>query len=130
MRKTHADQYQEIRRQEGGRLRQKAIEAHLDQAAREMAVSAKMTERLEENIDEIPPRDLPGGIRNMDTSVGINVDKAQLLSGQPTEIHEKRDAKALIRKLNALTGQDVREGTAEEEQVPELPVATEESAET
>ena len=119
--RTHAEKYQRIRREEGPRLRQRAIDAHLAAAARELAVSAKMTVRLEENIDEIPPRDLPGGIRNLETSVGINIDKAQLLAGQPTEIHQTRSADELLRSLQDKLGTKFVEGTAEEEEVPSSP---------
>jgi transposase-like protein len=48
---------------------------------------------------EIPARDLPATARNVATSKAINVDKAQVIRGQPRRDQERRDALELLRGI-------------------------------
>jgi hypothetical protein len=94
--------------------------------AQKMKVSQKMTEKLEQEVDEIPARDLPGGIRNIDTSIGINFDKAQIIMGEPTQITQgTKRVPELIRSLKS-KGIEFIDADATEEEIPELPSGDEE----
>lgn len=96
----HAAKYESIRAELLPKIQAWAAEQHRQLSEREMEVSAKLIERLEREVDQIPARDLPGGIRNLDTGAGINRDKAQLLAGEPTARLE-RSADEVLRALAA-----------------------------
>jgi hypothetical protein len=49
-----------------------------------------MIVKLAKDYKQLAPRDQAGAIRNVSTTKAINVDKAALLRGQPTEIVEHR----------------------------------------
>ena len=73
-----------------------------------------MLAKLGEDFEKLPPRDQPGAIRNISTSKAINIDKAALLRGQPTEIVEHRQATAELWAEFAAMFPSVVNGTAEE----------------
>ena len=50
----------------------------------------QMIVKLAKDYKQLAPRDQAGAIRNVSTTKAINVDKAALLRGQPTEIVEHR----------------------------------------
>ena len=82
----HAERYEVVRSEVLPRLQAQAAEAHAALAAREMAVSAQMVERLAGEVDGIAPRDLSTAVRNLDVGAAIHRDKAQILKGEPTHI--------------------------------------------
>ena len=53
-------------------------------------VERGMLAQFEKDYSKLEPRDQAGAIRNVSTTKGINIDKAALLRGQPTEIVEHR----------------------------------------
>lgn len=64
----------------------------MDIAARAQAIEQKLMDRLDdpEVMAEIPARDLAKSLAQVAQAKGTNVEKAALLRGQPTEIHEIR----------------------------------------
>lgn len=102
-RSLHKEEYEAIRAKLLPQLQAHAAEQHRQLAEREMEVSLKLIDRLEKEVDEIPARDLPGGIRNLDTGAAIHRDKSQLLSGQPTERSE-RTADEVLRAIHHKLG--------------------------
>jgi hypothetical protein len=90
-------------------------------AAKQMAVSEQMTQRLAEQVGEIPARDLPGGIRNIDTGAAIHTDKAALLREEPTQI-VRRDSTEIKRELKARG--IILDGTVVEDDPLALPPAS------
>jgi len=119
----HAERYAIVRSEVLPRLQAQAAEAHADLAAREMAVSAAMVERLSSEVDELQPRDLSTAVRNLDVGAGIHRDKAQLLKGEPTQV-VRRSFEEIKRELKArgivLDGTVIHEETVATP-VPELP---------
>lgn len=99
-RRLHVDRYEELRAEVLPRIRAHAAERHMALADAQMDVSRRMTERLAEEIEDVPARDLPGGIRNVTTAAAVHTDKAQLLNDQPTQI-VKREASEVLRALKA-----------------------------
>ncbi len=96
----HAERYEVVRGEVLPRLQAQAAEAHADLAAREMAVSARMVERLAGEVDQIAPRDLSTAVRNLDVGAAIHRDKAQILKGEPTHI-VRRSFEEIKRELKA-----------------------------
>ena len=93
--------YGKIRAEYLPRIRAEAAEQHMRLAEQQATVSGKMTARLEKEIDNIPARDLPGGIRNVTTAAAVHTDKATILRGEANVITEHRDAAEVIRALKA-----------------------------
>jgi hypothetical protein len=93
--------YEKIRADLLPRIRGEAAEQHMRLAEQQATVAGKMTERLEREIDEIPARDLPGGIRNITTAAAVHTDKAAVLRGEASTITEHRDASEVLRALRA-----------------------------
>lgn len=105
--RLHVERYQRI---------QAAVSDHLADLSESVALkantlAAETLDRVEDNMDQIPPRDLSTTFRNLQVGAGVATDKSLLLRGRPTQITESRDASSLVRKL---IKQGVIEGTAEE----------------
>ena len=95
----------------------------------QMDLVGEMTEKLRENIDEVPARDLPGGIRNVTTAAAVHTDKAQILTGEPTEIVGKQSAAEILRSLAAKGVLSVPvDADATEEPMDQLPEGEEKAA--
>jgi hypothetical protein len=99
-RKSHAKRYERIRAEVLPKVRAQAADQHMDLAKMQMDVTRRLTERLAREVDEVPARDLPGGIRNLSTAAAVETDKAQLLGGEPT-IRIERSADQVLRALAA-----------------------------
>ena len=65
-----------------------------DTAEQAAELERRMLAKLGKDFEQIAPRDQAGAIRNVSTVKAINVDKAALLRGQPTEIVEHRQSTA------------------------------------
>lgn len=100
---NHADLYKELQERVLPDIRAAAAEKHMAQAEREIEVSREALERLAGKLDELPARDLPGAVRNLDTGAAIHRDKAAMLRGEATVItgKEPRDLKQVIRALKS-----------------------------
>ena len=83
---THAARYEQVRNEVLPALRASAADRHSALADRQLEVSEAMTERLAREVEGIPVRDLPGGVRNVIVAAAVNRDKSQLLADQPTQI--------------------------------------------
>lgn len=98
----------------------------MDIAQRAAQLESDVVARLEdpEVMDKIAPRDLARTLHSLSQSKGVNIEKAALLRGQPTEIHEIRN-KDLLDELRLLKKMGVIEGTVlDEEDVPQLEEAS------
>jgi len=100
-RKSEIALYKEIQEECLPAIRQRAAERHMEAAEASMDASAEVLQRLRGQINEIPARDLPGALRNIDTSTGIHRDKARELRGEANLITttDKRDLKQVLRAL-------------------------------
>lgn len=110
--KQHVERYERIQAEVLPRIRARAAEQYMDASERQMKVAMQMTDRLAAEVDEIPARDLPGGIRNVVTGGAVAIDKAQLLNDQPTQ-RISIDLAGTLAELKKL-GVEVIDGDAEE----------------
>ena len=53
---------------------------------------------------QLSPRDTAGAIRNVIVAKAVNIDKASLIRGRPTEIRATADITDLLRGLKARFG--------------------------
>jgi hypothetical protein len=122
--RTHADKYAEIQRDVVPKRRELMARLHDRDALQQAEIVQKLNQRLLDNVDRVPVRDLAGAINRIDTSRAINVDKAALLRGMPTTITQHTSAEDILKRL-AAQGLAVIEGTAEEihDDRPALPAA-------
>lgn len=76
-------------------------------------------ERLLENADDVPLRELPNTLRSLAVSAGVATDKSQLLRGKPTQNIARIGVNEIIGELQRALGFDVN-STAIEVPQPEL----------
>jgi hypothetical protein len=82
-------------------IRQKAAERHMEAAESTMDLAAEARQRLKQELPKIAARDLPGALRNIDTSTAIHRDKARDLRGEASLVTatDKRDLQTVLRSL-------------------------------
>lgn len=97
----HTAEYARIREEIMPRVRQQAGDEHLDLAARQMAVNRKILKRLDNEVDDLPAKELPGASRNMSVGAAVETEKAQLLHNQPTQ-RTSTDLPSLLREMKSL----------------------------
>jgi hypothetical protein len=117
------ERYESIRSDLLPKLNAYAAELHRNTALRIGSANEKLIDQLEETYKDIPARDLPGAIRNASTAKAVEVDKAQLLAGEPTQRVDSRSVRDILRGLKA-KGADVEIIDAEvvsEEDIKEIP---------
>ena len=120
-RQTHTQRYEETRARLLPRIQEK-----IAAEAEDLAIAYAETERqaLEAfDLSSLSPKDAAGAIRNLATAKAINVDKAQLMRGNPTQIVEKRDAGEILSKLKSRIG-SVDVESEEITDAPALPAVT------
>lgn len=118
----HRTRYEEIRRDVVPK-----IHATIANEAEDLAVAYAEAERDTLKIydpSRISGKDLPGAIRNLATAKAINLDKAQLLRGNPTEIIEKRNPQQILDGIAARFPQLVVDAeVVDDDERPALPPA-------
>jgi transposase-like protein len=112
--KTYATRYEEIRSEILPRIQAKmAVDAE-DAALRQAELEAILEEQLLRGVADLSPKDAAGALRNVSTAKAINVDKSQLLRGNPTAIVETRDASDIARSIRDRFPHLVIDSTCEE----------------
>lgn len=99
-RDKHRERYEAIRADVLPRIQLKAAEDHRALSARCMEAEHLLLDRLIAEIGNLDKRDISTSLRNVSTSGAIHVDKAQILSDQPTEIR-RLDTGEVLRKLGS-----------------------------
>jgi hypothetical protein len=94
VRKIHRERYQQLRHELVPRIHAKIAAECEDTAELAGQLEREMLVKLGKDYKQLAPRDQAGAIRNVSTTKAINVDKAALLRGQPTEIVEHRQSAA------------------------------------
>jgi hypothetical protein len=79
------DAYAKVKRNVMPQIRELAAEQHSELAQLEGEAGRKLLERLMAEYEEIPARDLPGAIRNLDVGAAVNRDKAAMPRGENTD---------------------------------------------
>lgn len=100
-RKTKVARYEQIRSTVVEKVRQRAADAHRALAEKQIQISSEATDLLRGKLTEIPARDLPNAVRNLDVGSAIHTDKAQALEGEATVIQVKRELPDVLRALKA-----------------------------
>ena len=88
--RTQAERYQRVRVELAPRIAAKIAAECEDTAEVAGALERNMIAKLAKDYDKLAPRDQAGALRNVSTTKAINIDKAALMRGQPTEIVEHR----------------------------------------
>ena len=82
--RTHSLRYERIRDKSYPQLKAKMAEEMEALFEAQAKVEWKLLRKLEESIDELPARDVPGALRNLGVTKALNVDKSAPLRGEPT----------------------------------------------
>ena len=114
--KTKTERYEQVRREVMPQIKEAAHAGHMGLVARAHELEHKFLHRIEEDLPEIPARDLPGGLRNVSTVSGIHSDKARDLRGDPVVVEHRSmgDLLRAMRQKGIQVDFDV-EGIAEED---------------
>jgi hypothetical protein len=67
-------------------------------------LEAQLVDQLREQAGDLAPRDTAGAIRNVSVAKAVNIDKASVIRGRPTEIAAEADVTELLRALNSFGG--------------------------
>jgi hypothetical protein len=127
--RRHVDRHAWIRDEQAAAIQRRVAAQHEDLAQRSVAVAIKALERLEDELPNIPPRDLPGALRNIATTAGISSDKLMLLRERPLPVAPpERSLEQLVRSLEAL-GVVQRVQVATSTEIPDAEVVDDERAE-
>lgn len=114
----YADRYQAIREDVLPAVRAKAADEHMDLAERLMQANRQVIDRTIENTHLLEPRDLPGAARNLSVAAAVETEKAEMLNDRPTQ-RVSHNLSGVLKDLKNL-GVEVVEGTATEEEIPQL----------
>lgn len=114
----HPEDYQRIREQMATRIHAQIATEQEDLVNRYGKTLDRMAERLENEVDEIAVRDLPGAIKSLSTSLGISTDKSLLLRSRPTSIVERRDPGEILREIERIVGHQNPKPDVEDLSVP------------
>lgn len=96
----HPQRYEEVQASELPKLKKRLAEKHLALAERQMGVEHKLTDRLQESLEEIPARDLPGAIRNVGVDSAVHTDKGRDLLGDSANVNPHgKSFEELLREL-------------------------------
>lgn len=96
----HSDRYVLLRNELAPRVAER-IAADAEAIARRLASLENSTiDRLEDELPNVPAKDLPGALRNLSTAKALQVDKlSSPLRGRPTVIHATQDARELLDEI-------------------------------
>lgn len=110
--KSHADRYFEIRTQIHSQVAERAASQAEEIAFKAGELELRIIEKLDDQLDDLDPKDAATALRNLSTTKALNHDKViGPIRGRPTVIVENRDAAQILQELQRL---GVVEGTAEE----------------
>lgn len=120
---THKGSYQQIVEQELPQVYAAIAERCEDLALEQAEVEAVALEKLRQDLPSMDGRDVSNALRNLATSKAINIDKASVVRGRPTEIREDRTLVEVARSLNQYAGVVKVTGEVVESTAQELPSA-------
>jgi hypothetical protein len=112
--KTHRERYLVIREQVVPQIQQRIAAESEDLARTYAELERDVAEQFKSQLAHLKPHEAAGAMRNLTTSRGISIDKAQLLRGQPTSIEVKADITEILRGLVARGVGNYTDGTATE----------------
>lgn len=99
----HSARYAVIRDERAAEIQRRVAVAQEDVALKAAQVTGQMLERLEQEVPEIPTRDLAGAVRNVATTGGIGSDKLMALRERPLPAPPSaRNVTEIIRALTAM----------------------------
>lgn len=73
-----------------------------DVAIQGAEVQEKLIGRLDDRIDDLAPKELPGAIRNMAQANSMSIEKMQLLRGQATDRVQHMKPEEIVEELKSL----------------------------
>lgn len=97
-RRDKVEQYERLRAEALPAITAEAAEAHMNLAQRQMEASEEAADLVKQRLTKMEDKDLVNAMGKFDIGSGIHTEKAQLLSGQPTQITQ-RDPTTILRLL-------------------------------
>lgn len=112
-RRNHPERYYEITKNVAPLIREK-LAAKAESAAIELGdLEIKAMKKLEESLKSMEPQHVSQAMKNIITSKAIQIDKANVLRGMPSEIKEHRNPDDIFKAIGHKLGMTI-EGSAEE----------------
>ena len=103
------------------KIRREIAAETLNVARKAYRIQDKVLDRLDKEADEVSIGQLGQVANSLAVTMGINIDKSQVLSNLPSEIREHRSLAEVRRALEAKGWEFVLEGEAEEVDLPDTP---------
>jgi hypothetical protein len=101
--RTRPEQYEEVVREILPRVNEVVAADCISVARLAADAEVETLKRYHEVLPQLPARDVPGALRNVSTTKGINIQRARELRGEPTVIrHEKQSATELWAEYTAM----------------------------
>jgi hypothetical protein len=101
--RTRPEQYEEVVREILPRVNEVVAAECISVARLAADAEVETLKRYHEVLPQLPARDVPGALRNVSTTKGINIQRARELRGEPTVIrHEKQSATELWAEFTAM----------------------------
>ena len=118
---TYPVQYEDIVYRLRQDIGQKVSDGAMETATAAHALEAEMIAKAQQNLHEIPAKDLPKAALNMAQVKRTNVEVARLLRNEPTAITEVRDYSESLDELKALGIIEVEAEEVENDERPAPP---------
>jgi hypothetical protein len=99
-----AERYRQIENEELPRRYARIAERCESMADQAADMEEELLEQMPRQAPELSPRDTAGALRNVSVSKAVNLDKAALACGRPTEITATADVTELLRTASCLKG--------------------------
>jgi hypothetical protein len=84
-RDKHRERYEEIKLEAIPEIYARLADEMESLVSYQLDVERKLTKKIDDEIDELPPRELAGALRNVATSRGISLDKTERIRGRPAK---------------------------------------------
>jgi len=131
--KTHAADYQRLRRDALPKIQAAVTEEHLSLVQATLEAERKLLEEVVDESKSLEPRDRINALKNVAIQGGVHSDKFLQFSGQPTSRVELRGSVEILRELQSM-GVDLKpdekpsiEGDAVEDESVDLGEIAEEA---
>jgi hypothetical protein len=118
--RTHPERYETLRTELHAKVAEQIASEAEHVAQRLGDLEHLMVDRLEKNIDQLEPRDLPGALRNVTTSKALQMDKIHgPVRERPAYVNKGTDILDLMGRMARLLGHETPkqlpsiDGTAE-----------------
>jgi hypothetical protein len=117
----HVDRYRRIQREEMPAIYDRIAERSERIVDDLGELEAQLVEQMREQAPDLSPRDTASTLRNVTVAKAVNIDKASVIRGRPTEITGNLDVNELLRQFKQRWGDVIMSEPVEAQALEESP---------